>query len=267
VERRHAQGVRAIAGPELVARCPVVLITCEHGGNRIPALYRPLFRRAGALLATHRGYDAGALDMAKSLARDCDAPLVASTVSRLLVDLNRSVGHRALHSDATRALSREVQDRILALYYRPYRDQVEAHVARAIAAGKRVVHVSSHSFTAVLDGVVRNADIGLLYDPARPGERALCRTWSALLGQRIAPLRVRCNYPYKGRNDGLTSHLRRRYAPGHYVGVELEVNQKHVGAGNRFPAALRGAIVASLRETLALNLAGHATAPAPRIQR
>jgi len=31
-----------------------LLITCEHGGNRIPARYRPLFRGAGKLLDSHQ---------------------------------------------------------------------------------------------------------------------------------------------------------------------------------------------------------------------
>jgi len=229
----------------------MVVVTCEHGGNRIPAAYQPLFADCGALLATHRGYDAGALHMARTLASAFDAPLITSTVSRLLVDLNRSIGHRTLHSDATRHLPHAARERILAQYYRPYRQQVEARVAGAIAAGMRVVHISSHSFTPVLDGIVRKADVGLLYDPARAGELALCESWSAALGRRIAPLRVRRNYPYHGWNDGLTSHLRRRFAPTRYVGIELEINQKHVGAGNRIPVALRRAVVASLRDVLA----------------
>jgi predicted N-formylglutamate amidohydrolase len=235
----------------LVARRAFVVITCEHGGNRIPSPYRALFTRSRALLATHSGYDAGALPMARALARDFDAPLVASTVSRLVVDLNRSIGHRALYSDATRGLARAAHDRILALYYRPYRLQVETRVERAVAAGLRVVHISSHSFTPMLEGIVRDADVGLLYDPARPGERALCGDWSTMLSRRIAPLRVRRNYPYQGRNDGLTSYLRQRFAPTRYVGIELEINQKHADARNRFPGALRRAVIASLREALA----------------
>ncbi len=66
------------------------------------------------------------------------------------------------------ACRRPRRERLLVLHYQPYRDRVEALVAKAIAAGRRVVHISSHSFTPVLDGRVRNADIGLLYDPARP---------------------------------------------------------------------------------------------------
>jgi len=70
------------------------IITCEHGGNRIPASYRQLFRGQRALLDSHRGYDPGALVMATTLAGTFRAPLVASTTSRLLIDLNRSMGIR-----------------------------------------------------------------------------------------------------------------------------------------------------------------------------
>ncbi len=184
--------------------------------------------------------------MAKQLARSLDAPLVASTVSRLLVDLNRSLSHRALHSDVSRALSADERAAIVARYYRPYRAQVEAHVAGAIQARRRVIQLSSHSFTPVLDGCERKADVGLLYDPARPAERALCERWSKVLQDLIDPLRVRRNYPYRGENDGLTSHLRRQFGAQAYVGVEIEVNQRHVFTGGTHWRRLREAIVASL---------------------
>jgi predicted N-formylglutamate amidohydrolase len=235
----------------LVARAASLLITCEHGGNSIPRPYSALFTGRDALLDSHRGYDPGALSMARQLADRFRAPLVVATVSRLLVDLNRSVGHRALYSDATRALSPAVHAQILARHYVPYRTEVETIVRRVVGAGRRMVHVSSHSFTPVLDGSVRNADIGLLYDPARPGERALCARWAALLAAAIAPLRVRRNYPYQGRNDGLTLHLRRQFPVASYVGVELEINQKHLNARRRFPPAICDAVVESLHAALA----------------
>ena len=155
------------------------LITCEHGGNRIPAPYGPLFRGQRALLASHRGYDRGALAMARALASSFGAPLVASTVSRLLVDLNRSVGHPRLFSTATRGAPASVRARIVDRHYVPYRMRVECLVSQSIARRRRVVHVSSHSFTPELDGNVRRADVGLLYDPGRHGEVELCARWQA----------------------------------------------------------------------------------------
>jgi predicted N-formylglutamate amidohydrolase len=230
-----------------VARIDSFLVTCEHGGNRIPAPLRPLFRDHRALLATHRGFDPGALVMAKALAAAFAAPLVTATISRLVVDLNRSIGHPRLFSEATREASAAVRASIIAQHYLPYRTEVERCVAQAVARGRRVIHVSSHSFTPVLDGEVRNADIGLLYDPARRIEAETCARWKTALAARVPTLRVRRNYPYAGKGDGLTAWLRRRFPPTAYVGIELEVNQRIVLAAGRPWSALRGALVASLR--------------------
>lgn len=227
-----------------------ILITCEHGGNRIPALYRRLFKGYGSFLDTHRGYDMGALVMARELAAAFAAPLVAGTVSRLLVDLNRSPGHPRLHGDAVRGAPADVRARIVERYYAPYRTKAERCVHQAVAAGHRVVHISSHSFTPKLYGKVRNTDIGLLYDPARRGEVELSQRWKACLAVCAPALVVRRNYPYAGKNDGLTKHLRRRYPPRAYVGLELEINQKHAIRPPSQWRALRNAAIASLRLAL-----------------
>jgi predicted N-formylglutamate amidohydrolase len=223
------------------------LITCEHGGNRIPARYRQLFRGRRALLDSHRGYDPGALVMAKALAAAFEAPLVISTVSRLLIDLNRSIGHSKLFSAATRAASAELRATIVGQHYRPYRAEVERLVGQAVARRRRVIHISSHSFTPVLDGKVRSADVGLLYHPGRQGEALLCASWKAALAAAAPELRVRRNYPYAGRGDGLTSHLRRRFPPGAYVGIELEINQRIVVKAGRRWTSLRRLLIDSLR--------------------
>ena len=227
------------------------LITCEHGGNRIPAPYQSLFREYHALLDTHRGYDRGALVMARELARALRAPLVASTISRLLIDLNRSIGHPQLFSAATRAAPLTVREQIVARYYRPYRMRAESLVGQSVARRRRVIHISSHSFTGELDGHVRRADVGLLYNPARGGEAELCARWKAALAALAPELRVRRNYPYAGKGDGLTSYLRVRFPRRVYIGIELELNQNIVlGAGRRW-AALRRTLIDSLRAACA----------------
>jgi predicted N-formylglutamate amidohydrolase len=236
--------------PRSRRRLLALVITSEHGGNRVPGEYRPLFRGQQALLQTHRGHDPGSLQMARDLARHFKAPLVHSTVTRLLVELNRSLGHPSLFSTITRRLPRAERERIVERYYLPYRDEVEHRIARAIASGRRVVHVSSHSFTPVLDGELRNADIGLLYDPARPGERALARRWRRTLRERDGNLRVRFNYPYSGKADGLTTQLRCRFAPRDYLGIELEVNQRFPLAGGRDWGRLRRIVLGSLEDAL-----------------
>jgi predicted N-formylglutamate amidohydrolase len=189
--------------------------------------------------------------MAKALAGAFAAPLVASTVSRLLIDLNRSISHPQLFSAVTRAAPAQTRTQIVEEHYRPYRMQVERLVRQAVAREHRVIHISSHSFTADLDGKVRSTDVGLLYHPARQREAEVCARWKEALAGSAPELRVRRNYPYAGKGDGLTSHLRVRFTQSNYVGIELEVNQGIVFAGGRRWTALRRTLIDSLRTACA----------------
>ena len=236
------------------ARPPVrsiqLVITCEHGGHRIPPPYRRYFRGAGKLLGSHRGYDRGALPMARDFARALGATLLHTTVSRLLVELNRSVGHRqGFSSRVPKALHAELIRR----FYEPYRRRLEAHVAGAVRRGKRVVHLSCHSFTPRLAGVQRRADVGLLYDPRRSGERRLCIAWQKVLAPDGA-LVVRRNYPYRGSGDGLTTYLRSCFHDRDYTGVELEVNQRFPRAGGARWLRVRRTLVESFAVALDQSL-------------
>jgi len=230
---------------------PGLLLTCEHGGNRIPMAYRTLFEAHHALLQTHRGFDIGALGLAQALASALAAPLVSATVSRLLVDLNRSPGHHRLHFEPVARLPAELRQRLLLRHYQPYRNRVERLIGQAIAEHGRVIHIGVHSFTPELNGRLRRADVGLLYDPARAGEVALCARWQAALRARAPGLTVRRNYPYAGKGDGLTAWLRRRLPAAAYVGIELEVNQQHFLAPGPSSAGLCDVLAASLRGVLA----------------
>ena len=222
-----------------------MLVSCEHGGNRVPAEYRPLFEGAADVLATHRGLDIGAADVARAFGRRLGVKPFLGQVTRLVVDLNRSPRNRNVFSQYSRSLPAAQRAAALAEHYWPYRNAVESAVARAVAAGERVLHVSAHSFTAVLRGAVRNCDVGFLYDPRQRAEVRFVEAWYAALAAAAPALVLRRNYPYSGVSDALVTHLRRRYAARGYAGIELEVNQKHAGA--------RGwrALVALLAETLA----------------
>ena len=227
-----------------------LFITCEHAGNVVPAKYEPLFANHRHLLPTHRGWDPGALILARELAARFSAPLHFEETTRLLVDLNRSVGTPDLHSEATRHLSLAERREILSAYYHPHRRTVDAAVAALVATGDRVVHIASHSFTPELHGQVRSADIGLLYDPSRPGEVAFASRWLEALKKKAPALRLRRNYPYLGRSDGVAQALRRQHPPDAYVGIELEVNQRYVEAGGPAWPKLRRTLVETLASAL-----------------
>jgi predicted N-formylglutamate amidohydrolase len=211
---------------------------------------RALFRGHADLLRSHRGWDAGALHLSRELARRFDAPLVASTTTRLLVDLNRSPHNARAFSTVTRGLPRAERAALLERFHRPHWELVRAAVARGLVSGGRVLHLGVHSFTPVLDGVVRAPDLALLYDPAREPERTLAVAWTRALAVALPRRAVRRNDPYRGSADGLTTALRRSQAAARYVGIEIEVNQKHVGHAGRFPKWVADALAETLAETM-----------------
>ena len=96
---------------------------------------------------------------------------------------------------------------------------------RVAKSEPEIIHLGIHSFTPELNGKVRNTDIGILYDPARPQERAYANVIKAEIKRLYPAMKVRFNYPYKGTSDGLTTTLRKKFGPG-YVGIEIEINQK-----------------------------------------
>jgi predicted N-formylglutamate amidohydrolase len=216
-----------------------LILSCEHGGNRLPAPYGRLF--AQRFLSSHRGYDPGALAVARDLASVTRAPLFYSTVSRLLVELNRPPGHPHIFFKDFPEKTREA---LLRRYYLPYWRAIEQAVARPRG---RVVHVSVHSFTPRFRGTRRTTDIGLLFDPKRRAEAALCAAWKRQIENRDRGLVVRYNDPYAGVHPSVVQSLREKVPEARYVGVQLELNQRFPRRGGRRWAALRHLLVESFQ--------------------
>lgn len=228
----------------------MLILTCEHGGNDVPSEYALLFEGAEAVLSSHRGWDPGALDLACDIAAELETPIYYGTITRLLVELNRSLDEPTLFSEYSRVLPEPDRQLLVARYWHPFRDRVEGHVGLAIARGAYVLHLSIHTFTPELDGVVRDADIGILFDPSRSAEAGLAHDWKLAL-EAVAPeLTVKFNYPYLGTDDGHTTGLRRKFPDPGYAGLELEVNQKFPLQDRKRWAEVRAAIVESLRRVI-----------------
>jgi predicted N-formylglutamate amidohydrolase len=243
-----------------------LLVTCEHASPAVPKELGDL-GLSRAVLRSHRGWDPGALGIAEAIARAFAVPLHVGQWSRLVADLNRSEDHArvvAARVDGElvpgNQLDKAALAQRLARFWRPYRQQAETAITAA-ARRSRVLHLSVHSFTPQLGGVVRKNDIGLLCDPQRPLEVAFCESLKTQLVAR--GLSVRRNFPYFGDTDGFTTHLRARLPVRSYLGIEIECNQRLVSAlaGERKVAA---ALVAALQ---ALELPSSAPARGGRAVR
>ncbi len=203
-----------------------LLITCEHGGNEVPEDLVDCFasRDAQRQLHSHRGHDPGALLFAKALSHRLSAPLEYSIVSRLVVDLNRSLDSTQLFSKFIAGQSEPWKRHVLQSYYLPYRKRVTDSIRRQVTTGRSVLHLSVHTFTPRMRGQSRDFDIGVLFDPQRKQEHQFSRRVIDQLAK--CKLRVLPNQPYLGIDDGFTTWLRTQFDDNCYAGIELELNNR-----------------------------------------
>ena len=220
-----------------------LMLTCEHASNKLPAAFKKFV--PADVQKTHRAYDIGAREVFRKLVKFAKPEFSCEgKFSRLFADLNRSITNKAVFSEyygeleasdkavkCSTSTAEKMRAQAIA-YWKEYREKIEKFVAKNIGPlrqtqrpGATIVHLGIHSFTPVLNGMVRNADIGILYDPARPLERKYAQVIKAEILRLYPKMRVRFNYPYKGSSDGLTTALRKKFGP-RYVGIEIEMNQK-----------------------------------------
>ena len=221
-----------------------IIFTCEHGGNDIPEKYYDIFNYGFEDLNSHKGLDYGVLDFL-TYCEDLSDYNISNSISRLLIELNRSLHHPKLFSKYSKVLSTDEKQNIINTYYLPYREMVRKKILEFVESGEEVVHFSFHSFTAVLKGEIRNTDIGILYDPSISSEKERVHLFKELLQEEDDNLKIRYNYPYLGKADGFTTSLRKEF-PQLYSGIEIEVNQKF-SFENRFPEELKATIYNTLK--------------------
>lgn len=197
-----------------------IIVTCEHAADHIPPELRKRMQ-IPADIDQHRTYDKGALEAAKAFASRCGVIVYDFPVSRLLIDANRSISNRNIFSSYARNLTEYERLSMLKEHYIPFR----MPILKEIAASKEVIHLSFHSFTPVMNGRVRELEIGILYDPARGKEAETAKGVISHLADKTG-LRVRSNKPYKGTADGHTTALRREFPESKYSGIEIELSQK-----------------------------------------
>ena len=202
------------------------LLTCEHAGNEIPTAYIQHFKGKEEVLYSHKAIDFGALRLARHIASETNLLFYFTTTSRLLVEANRSLDNEELFSEYTKILPETEKKAILDEHYFPHRKQVEEKIQEEVAAGNQVIHLAIHTFTPVLEGRVREADIGILFDPERPLEKAFADKLKDRLLSQNKERHVLFNSPYPGTDNGLPTYLRKKFSKDQYAGFELEVNQK-----------------------------------------
>jgi predicted N-formylglutamate amidohydrolase len=188
-----------------------LVLVADHARRELPDEYGSLGLPA-AEFERHIAYDIGVETVTRRLAALTGAPAVLANFSRLLIDPNRGEDDPTLIRqlyDGTVVpgnypMPAEERERRLARFYRPYHDAVAALIASVAEASGRAPFVFSvHSFTPVMQGVVRPWHVGVLWDrddrAPRPLIEALAADRSLVVGD---------NEPYDGalRGDTMFRH-------------------------------------------------------------
>jgi predicted N-formylglutamate amidohydrolase len=150
------------------------VIVVDHASRRIPARLGDL-GLPPAELQRHIAWDIGALAVARRVAAELDAPLVAQNYSRLVIDCNRDPGvvssipkvgesipipgNVALSEQEIGARRREIFD--------PYHAHIRALLDQRLAANRRTILVAQHSMTNIFRGVRRDMHAAILYNRDR----------------------------------------------------------------------------------------------------
>jgi predicted N-formylglutamate amidohydrolase len=148
-----------------------VLVLCDHATNALPSEYGTLGLPA-AELERHIGYDIGAAEVTRKVAKALDAPAIMTRFSRLLIDPNRGLDDPTLVmriSDGAvvpgnRHLDEDERLRRVGTYYAPYHQRIDSLIEKCVAAGVPPVLLSIHSFTDNWKGVPRPWHAAILWD-------------------------------------------------------------------------------------------------------
>lgn len=202
---------------------PFVFV-CEHASNRIPTVYTGL-GVSDSIRTSHSGWDIGALELSLELSQRFNSPLVASTVSRLVYDCNRSpdsttaIVLRSENDDVPGniGLSDESKNQRVNAVYQPFSNNLSALLDKRTTRNLGTYLVTIHSFTPVLRGQERKVQIGILHDSDKRLADDLL-----LASEQCSPYHIERNQPY-GPDDDVTHTLKKHAIPRQLHNVMLEV--------------------------------------------
>jgi predicted N-formylglutamate amidohydrolase len=206
------------------------VIAVDHASARIP---RRLARLGlpPAELERHIAWDIGAFEVARRVAADLDAPLLASNYSRLVIDCNRDP--RVASSIPTVAESIEIpgniglSDEEVAArreeIFQPYHARLRDLLDTRERSGQPTILVSQHTMTDVFKGVRRAMHAAVLYNRDRCFAGLVLE---ALRGE--SALVVGDNEPYFVSDESDYTIPRHGEARG-LPHVEIEIRQDLVG--------------------------------------
>ena len=202
-----------------------IVLIGDHAGRAVPQRLAGLGVPSAAM-ETHIAWDIGVAALGALLADALDAPFIAQTYSRLVIDCNRRPGE----TDSVPPMSdgvaiagnvglraADVEAR-LAEIYGPYQAAIAAALEGRAQQGRPTVLVSLHSFTPVFQGHVRPWRYGVLHRGDSDLSRGMLKALRAALGDAAGD-----NQPYA--MDPVDNTVPLHADPRSLDYLELEVRQ------------------------------------------
>ncbi len=218
------------------------IILCDHASNFIPKEYNNL-GLSEKERQMHIAWDPGSLAVGKMISRKFNATLIYSTISRLVIDKNRSYDKKDLiptiseyvEIKANANLSPQERQRRIDKYHKPYHNIIGEIIDERIAKNIDNIIISIHSFTPIYKGVKRPWPIGLISGEDEKFSKALFK----VLKQNNEQMLVGWNEPYSAK-DGVryTVDIHADKRSLHGAMVEIRNDEISDEAGVRYWAEL-----------------------------
>lgn len=187
------------------------LFSCEHATCAVPEAFRELFKGSEETVASVKGWDPGALNLAQGFSMKFRTPLVHGDVTRLLIDLNEGGDKR--WSRFSEKLPEATRAKLTDRHERPYRLALNTRITEDLSRYGAVVHVMVHTEEAGPGLLLETPGTGLAEDFA--GE------WRSRLEANGVDVRVVAG----GIDGGLAEELCGKHPAERYALVRLKVPQ------------------------------------------
>lgn len=216
-----------------------LVLVCDHASNRVPVCLEKL-GLTDAQLADHIGWDPGACEVAQLLAKNLDAPLIASGYSRLVIDCNRPLASDELIPEKSAGViipgnqnlsTQERTQRIENLFI-PYHHAINNLLDKRLKEDLKrpIIFLSIHSFTPFLFNQQRPWHIGVSHKSDNRFARCL---YDALAQEHDITVGFNQPYPIEDAFDySIPIHGEARGLPSAMIEIRQDGLSDKVGIEN-----------------------------------
>jgi len=208
-----------------------IFISCEHASGTIPKKMGFFGVSKSELPEISNYIDFGADVLSRMLARAFSARCIIPKYSRMVINLNKPIGHPKLINDncfgrripGNENISKEGMSERVRKYYLPYHKRIRKEIELLRGRHRKVFYICVHTFFNK-PGKKWAMDIGILYRYKK--DSSFCRNIKKLLEEKTN-FTVKYNQPYSAhKTAGYTMNT---YGKDRNIRcVEFEINDKHM---------------------------------------